>query len=129
MIARKQMKRHQSPKVCLSRREKWLISEENPANQEQQPPKPEPMTGPPMPQEYCEPIDKTCKVDCPLADCPGTYSTGRAMQIHFRDHHPEDTIVVNQEGEYPRCDSCGMFVADTGEKHKRTKMCKDATTR
>jgi hypothetical protein len=37
--------------------------------------------------------------------------------------------VVNQEGEYPRCDSCGMFVADTGEKHKRTKMCKDATTR
>jgi translation elongation factor EF-1alpha len=51
------------------------------------------------------------------------------MRIHFRDHHPEDTIVVEQEGEYPRCDSCGMFVADTGKKHKSTKMCKDATTR
>jgi hypothetical protein len=79
MIARKHMKRHQLRKVCLSKREKWLISEENPANQEQQPPKPEPMTGPPMPQEYCVLIDKTCKVDCPVADCPGTYSTGRAM--------------------------------------------------
>jgi hypothetical protein len=87
------------------------------------------MTGPPIPQEYCVSIDKTCKVECPLADCPGTYSTGRAMHIHFRDCHPaEDTIVVNQEGEYP-CDSCGMFVADTGEKQKRMKMCKDATTR
>jgi hypothetical protein len=38
MIARKHMKRHQSHKVCLSKREKWLISEENPANQAQQPP-------------------------------------------------------------------------------------------
>jgi superfamily II RNA helicase len=63
------------------------------------------------------------------ADCPGTYSTGRAMRITLQRPSPRGHHVVNQEGEYPKCDSCGMFVADTGEKHKRMKMCKDATTR
>ena len=45
----------------------------------------EPRTGPPMPQEYCVSINKTCDVNFPVKDCPGMYTMGRAMRIHFKD--------------------------------------------
>lgn len=51
------------------------------------------------------------------------------MRVHFRDRHPEDTIVIEQEGRYPRCTSCNMFSKTVGAEHLATKMCKEATAR
>jgi hypothetical protein len=56
-----------------------------------------------LPQEYCVFIYKSCKVECPVPDCPGQYSDGWKMRVHFCDRHPDDTIVVEQEGRFPRC--------------------------
>ena len=82
-----------------------------------------------LPQEYCVSIDKSCKVDCPVLDCPGRYSNGRYMREHFRDRHPDDTIVVQQEGLYQRCVRCNMFVQNAGTTHQATKTCQKATSR
>jgi hypothetical protein len=127
MIGRQALKMHQSRKVCELKRKEWALSEENPANrddpdnleEDRSEPMKEPMTGPPTPQEYCVSIDKSCKVDFPVLGCPGMYSTARAMRIHFRDRHTEDTIIVEQEGPYQRCQCYKMFVKKTGFKHER----------
>ena len=51
------------------------------------------------------------------------------MREHFRDRHPDDTIVVQQEGLYPRCVRCNMFVQNVGTAHQATKTCQKATSR
>jgi hypothetical protein len=83
-----------------------------------------------LPQEYCVFIDKSCKVECPVPDCPGRYSDGWNMRQHFSDRHPDDTIVVEQKGCFPRrCVRCNMFVKRMGTAHQASGICQKATSR
>jgi hypothetical protein len=77
--------------LCERGRVTWLTSQENPVNQQSQETHAEPETEEQLPQEYCVFIDESCKVECPVPDCPGQYSDGRNMRVHFRDRHPDDT--------------------------------------
>jgi hypothetical protein len=56
-----------------------------------------------------------------------TQTGGR--RVHFRDRHPDNTIVVEQKGFYPRCVRCNMFARTVGTTHQATEMCKKATSR
>jgi len=129
MLQRQNLEKHQSRKTCESGRMTWATSQENPVNHQSQETHAEPEMEEQLPQEYCVSIDKSCKVDCPVLDCPGRYSNGRYMREHFRDRHPDDTIVVQQEGLYQRCVRCNMFVQNAGTKHQATKTCQKATSR
>jgi hypothetical protein len=132
MSQRQGLKRHQSRKICERSRQAWATSQENPTNQQDHEAQDEPPatdTEEQLPQEYCVFIDRSCKVECPVQNCSGRYSEGRTMRIHFRDRHPDDTIVIEQEGRLPRCTSCNMFATTVGAAHQATKMCIEGTAR
>jgi hypothetical protein len=64
---------------------------------------------------------------CPARDCQYTTNRRESMRRHFRARHPEDTILIAEEGALPRCDNCGLFTRAVGEKHKLSEDCKKAT--
>jgi hypothetical protein len=98
MSQRQGLKQHQSRKICERGRETWATIQENAVNQQIQETSGEPETEEQLiPQEYCLFIDKSCKVKCQAQDCPGRYSAGRTMRLHFRDRHPDDKIVVSRK--------------------------------
>jgi tRNA(Ile2) C34 agmatinyltransferase TiaS len=41
--------------------------------------------------------------------------------------HPNDVIVIVQEGEYPCCPYCHLFTRSAGPKHFVTKTCQTQT--
>jgi hypothetical protein len=138
---RRSLEPHQSKKRCEKGRKAWATSQENPINQQSQSQEthaepemeeqlPQEDMEEQLPQKYCVVIDNSCKVECPVPDCSGQYSEGWGIRLHFRDRHPEDTIVVQKEGLYPRCVRCNMFVQNAGTaEHQATETCQKATSR
>jgi hypothetical protein len=53
---------------------------------------------------YCQ------SIVCPVLDCPGTTTCRLNLRRHFMFKHPDDEIVILEEGILPRCDQCDMFV-------------------
>jgi hypothetical protein len=90
MLQRQGLKQHQLMKICERGRQTWATSQENPVSQQSQETHGEQETEEQQPQEYCVIIDKSCKVECPVLDCPERYSEGRMMRLHFRDRHPDE---------------------------------------
>jgi DNA-directed RNA polymerase subunit RPC12/RpoP len=66
---------------------------------------------------------------CPVADCPAHCTTKYKLRRHFAVRHPEDVIIIVQEGEYPRCPYCRMFVPKLGPRHFATKACQTQSAR
>jgi len=73
---------------------------------------------------------------CPRQKCPFTHSSTKAkiirrgMRSHFRAVHLEDTIIIEEEGEFEQCIKCGFFGKNCNqEKHWNTKTCHDYTVR
>jgi hypothetical protein len=50
------------------------------------------------------------------------------MRRHFMHRHLNDKIIIEEEGELPRCPSCGIF-GRVNQAHQRNKMCKEGTIR
>jgi hypothetical protein len=50
------------------------------------------------------------------------------MRRHFMHRHLNDKIIIEEEGELPRCPSCGMFGRINGT-HQRSRTCKEGTIR
>ena len=48
------------------------------------------------------------------------------MRHHFRNRHPDDTIIVEEEGlqALPQCVECGLFQRNVGRKHQTSADCK-----
>jgi exonuclease III len=69
-------------------------------------------------------------VRCPADGCrfeiaPAKSSKRRELRLHFRTRHLEDTIIIEEEGQLPRCDLCGFFGNAVGtDSHKETVDCK-----
>ena len=52
------------------------------------------------------------------------------LRRHFTMRHPEDTIIVSEEGPLPRCQSCGLFAKlVNAAKHKNSLDCHNLTER
>ena len=49
------------------------------------------------------------------------------MRVHFQARHFHDTIVIEEEGRFPRCMSCGIFTSAVGDAHRKTQTCIKAT--
>ena len=75
------------------------------------------------------------EVICPVDGCDFQIEhyqkskCGRLRQ-HFQRRHVEHTIMIGEEGQLPRCNSCGVFsrIANT-QPHLASKACKEGTVR
>ena len=61
---------------------------------------------------------------CTVDNCPATIKTAGEMRKHFRNRHPEDTIIIADEGPLPQCPKCGLFQKNVDTKHQESLDCK-----
>jgi exonuclease III len=69
-------------------------------------------------------------IKCPVEGCTFSTEVPGQMRRHFRSRHPNDVIIVEQEGRLPQCTKCGIFQRVVGPEHQRTDDCiKNTATR
>ena len=67
-------------------------------------------------------------IRCPVPDCAFYTKNKTALRRHFRVRHPEDIIIIMQEGLLPRCHECGLYQANVNTaKHLDSEDCKKYT--
>ena len=64
---------------------------------------------------------------CPAEGCDYAGKSRFEMRRHFRSRHLKDTIIVEEEGQLPRCGKCGIFQKSVGLKHQASVDCKRYT--
>ncbi len=64
---------------------------------------------------------------CPVEGCDYAGKSRFEMRRHFRSRHLKDTIIVEEEGQLPRCGKCGIFQKSVGLKHQASVDCKRYT--
>jgi hypothetical protein len=70
-------------------------------------------------------IDFNDNTQCPHQDCPYTTTKRERMCKHFRSRHPEDIIIILQEGLLPQCNNCGIFQKNAHtERHTSSLECR-----
>jgi hypothetical protein len=68
---------------------------------------------------------------CPVPGCGATIQNRCGMRRHFMFRHFYDTIIIEEEGLYERCELCGMFcspLAFAGSHHE-TAICQRGAKR
>jgi len=65
-------------------------------------------------------IKKNRKNECPIAGCPGRGRDKHSMYRHFCLRHPKATIIIEEDGELPRCPLCGYLTNDV-DQHQQTE--------
>lgn len=69
--------------------------------------------------------DNTITQQCPKTGCLFTTKTRNMMRRHFRCRHPDDIIIISEEGILPQCHECGLFQQNVNsEKHLSSEDCK-----
>jgi hypothetical protein len=70
-------------------------------------------------------MDQQIQVTCPNEDCPFATTQRDKMIKHFRTRHPEDIIIIQEEGLLPQCPNCGIFQKNSlTERHTASQQCK-----
>jgi Reverse transcriptase (RNA-dependent DNA polymerase) len=54
-------------------------------------------------------MDGDNNTQCPHQDCPYRTTKRERMRKYFRARHPDDIIIIQQEGLNPQCTNCGIF--------------------
>ena len=78
------------------------------------------------PATYRFSMPPKCFIPCPVPQCPYKSEFPATMRRHFRNCHPEDTIIIEEEGPLPRCPRCRLFQKDVGPKHQSSMDCQRA---
>ena len=66
---------------------------------------------------------------CPVGACPYIVPANKTskrgeMRRHFRIRHIEDSIIIEEEGQLPQCNRCGLFMKNANsEGHYATIDC------
>jgi len=63
-------------------------------------------------------------VPCPVQGCLYLAPTCYNLHHHFCTMHPSDMIIVVEEGEFPCCPHCKMFIKSVGPQHFATMFCR-----
>jgi len=81
-------------------------------------------------QPYCVDFPLYAQnVPCPVQGCPYPAPTRYKLRRHFCIMHPSDVIIVVEEGEFPRCPHCKMFVKSVGPQHFASTFCRTQAAR
>jgi hypothetical protein len=54
-------------------------------------------------------MDNQTSIECPDPKCPYKTHKRDHMRKRFRSRHPNDIIIITQEGLLPHCTQCGLF--------------------
>jgi hypothetical protein len=54
-------------------------------------------------------IDHTTNINFPNLNCPFTTNKRESMRRHFRTRHPQDIIIIEEEGLLPQWINCGII--------------------
>ena len=67
---------------------------------------------------------------CPFTVLASAKSKSMSLRKHFRQHHMEDSIMIEEEGQLPQCSRCLLFVknANSGAHHEMIE-CQKFTVR
>jgi hypothetical protein len=67
---------------------------------------------------------------CPVPGCPGTAAERFGLREHFMFRHPEDTIIIEEEGALQRCGKCCMFLTGRTNvaKHQTSEICQKGSS-
>ena len=65
---------------------------------------------------------------CPVPNCSGGGTTTWSMYRHFAQRHPEADIIIQADGELPKCDKCMMRCKNL-KSHQLTKTCQNLSRR
>ena len=70
-------------------------------------------------------------VRCPVPGCAAAPTSRQSLRVHFSHRHVRDVIIIEEEGAFPRCGRCDMFVspASISTSHPNSKMCVAGTER
>jgi hypothetical protein len=124
------LKRHQGAKTCEIGREKYRKSlgtvqtaQETPTTTA--PPHTSPTQSIQPPAVYCLSMDNVTKTCCAVDGCPYKQKMRASMRLHFRNKHNKDTIIIQEEGQLPKCDKCGIFTNTRMDRHQLSKMCQE----
>ena len=66
--------------------------------------------------------------ECPIPGCSGGGKDRSTFYRHFCYRHPDADIVVKEDGELEKCESCGLRCINL-QRHKNSKTCKQLTQR
>ena len=77
---------------------------------------------------YCMKVSKTRRNACPINGWPCGGRDKHSIYRHFCLRHPMATIIVEEDGELPRCPLCGYFTNNI-DRHQRTEACRKGRTR
>jgi hypothetical protein len=69
------------------------------------------------------------RAKCPVPGCPYTATTRPMTYRHFAWCHPNDSILIIEDGTLPRCPNCGKFMHSISTKHFDTRECRRLTAR
>ena len=75
------------------------------------------------------PSEASDDICCPVPQCGFKVLTSRAakrsvMRQHFATRHLEDTIIISEEGQLPRCEECGLFAKSVNSaRHRNSAEC------
>jgi hypothetical protein len=126
-INRQYVKNHQRTLKCIRGRNDWTARNST-SERLENPDQPQGVgteIEPPIEYRFCMPLRQT--VPCPVPDCPYATSTRTEMRRHFRGRHPDNCIIITEEGKLPQCENCGLFQRNVDLKHQRSEDCKRAT--
>ena len=66
--------------------------------------------------------------ECPVEGCNGGGKEKFHIYRHFCIRHPEDKIIISEDGVLPKCGLCGMRMMDI-PKHQKSQTCGKLRTR
>jgi hypothetical protein len=80
------------------------------------------------------PTHPLASVRCPVPACPASFKTRSRLRSHFACRHPQDTLLIAEEGPLLQCPRCGLHSRTMGssyyrERHFRTKACRAQAAR
>ena len=116
-IQQRSKKRHQLSNYCRSNRNKTQQNDTT--------------------EIYCLPINEEIsntiilsmkrerETKCKYDFCSFKNNKPDGMRRHFRSRHPNDIIIIEEEGLLPQCELCGLFQKNVHtEKHRTSADCK-----
>ncbi len=126
-VARQHLSKHQETGRCKSKRKDYQAAQQAAGVDLTPAAVPEPVPPELPPAEYRVSMDGEHTTPCPVNGCPAKPIRRNAMRVHFQAKHPRDTIVIEEEGRFPRCTKCGIFSRAVGTAHQKTQYCIKAT--
>ena len=66
--------------------------------------------------------------ECPVEGCEGGGRDKFGMYRHFCLRHPGADVIIESDGELPKCEECGMRVRDL-DKHMSSGTCRKGRKR